>query len=63
MKIINDTVVKMSFPFAATLIYDKGFNREKIFHSEFKFYSKQKCFTQSCFRLTLNSMYIINDTA
>ena len=27
----------MLFPFAATLIYDKGLHCEKIFHTEFKF--------------------------
>ena len=37
MKSINETVDNMLFPFAATLIYDKGLHREKIIHSEFNF--------------------------
>ena len=40
MLIINDTFEKMLFPYGATLIYDKEFNREKIFHTEFKFNQK-----------------------
>ena len=37
MKRINETVDKMLFPFATSLISDKGLNREKIFHTEFNF--------------------------
>ena len=40
MKIINETVDRMLFPFATSLISDKGLHREKIFHTEFKFFQK-----------------------
>ena len=37
MKSINETVDKMLFPFAATLLSDKGLHCEKIFQSELSF--------------------------
>ena len=40
MKIINETVDRMLFPFATSLISDKGLHREKIFHTEFNFIHK-----------------------
>ena len=37
MKSINETVDKMLFPFATSLISIKGLHREKIFQSELSF--------------------------
>ena len=37
MKSINETVDKMFFQFVTSLKFDKGINREKIFHSQFNF--------------------------
>ena len=37
MKSINETVDKMLFPFATTLISDKKLHCEKLFQSEFSF--------------------------
>ena len=40
MKSINETVDKILFPFATSLISDKGLHCEKIFHTEFKIIQK-----------------------
>ena len=40
MKSINETVDKMKFLFATSLISDKGLHCEKIFLTEFKFIQK-----------------------
>ena len=62
MKSINETVDKMLFPFATSLIFDKGLNREKIFHTEFNFIHNKIVLFKVVSDKPWNKMKSINET-